>query len=159
MTGASTTSASRGARRSFEHELVVTTAHVDRFGHANNVAILQWIQDAAEAHSTAVGFPVAAYERLGAAFLVRRHEIDYLRPSVDGERLRVRTSVSTARAASCSRHTEIASAEHGHVVVTATTTWVFAELATLRLARIPDDVRIAFGFDARRHGRATASND
>jgi hypothetical protein len=39
------------------------------------------------------------------------------------------------------------------------TTWVFAELATLRLVRIPDDVRIAFGFDARRPRDSTASND
>lgn len=139
----------RGARRTFEHDLVVADGHIDRFGHANNVAILQWIQDVAEAHSHSVGFPVAAYQRLGAAFVVRRHEIDYLRPSVRGERLSVRTWVSTARSASCSRGTEITSADHGRVVVSAMTTWVFAELATLRLVRIPDDVRVAFGFDAR----------
>jgi acyl-CoA thioester hydrolase len=154
-----TTSESREARKAFAHELVVEEAHIDRFGHANNVAILQWIQDVAEAHSASVGFPVTAYERLGSAFVVRRHEIDYLRPSVHGDRLLVRTWVSTARSASCSRGTEITSVEDGRVIVTATTTWVFAELATLRLIRIPDDVRIAFGFDARRHGSSTASND
>lgn len=154
-----TTSKSREGRKAFAYELVVDDAHIDRFGHANNVAILQWIQDVAEAHSASVGFPVAAYERLGAAFVVRRHEIDYLRQSVHGDRLLVRTWVSTARSASCTRGTEITSAKDGRVVVTAMTTWVFAELATLRLVRIPDDVRIAFGFDGRRHGSSTASND
>ncbi|MBX3227155.1 MAG: acyl-CoA thioesterase [Labilithrix sp.] len=149
----------REARNTFSHELVVDDGHIDQFGHANNVVILGWIQDVAEAHSASVGFPLAAYERLGAAFVVRRHEIDYLRPSVRGDRLWVRTWVSTARSASCSRGTEITSAEDGRVMVTAMTTWVFAELATLRLARIPDDVRLAFGFDARRRGDATASND
>lgn len=148
----------RGTRKSFEHDLIVDDAHIDRFGHANNVAILQWIQDVAEAHSHAVGFPVAAYQRLGAAFVVRRHEIDYLRPSGRGDRLSVRTWVSAARGASCSRGTEITSADHGRVVVSAMTTWVFAELATLRLVRIPDDVRVAFGFDARGHGGVMPSN-
>jgi acyl-CoA thioester hydrolase len=154
-----TTSESHGARRAFAHELVVADAHIDRFGHANNVAVLQWIQDVAEAHSDAVGFPLAAYERLGSAFVVRRHEIDYHRPSVHGDRLIVRTWVSNARSASCSRGTEITSAEDGRVIVTAMTTWVFAELASLRLVRIPDDIRLAFGFDARRGGSSRASND
>lgn len=152
-------SESRGTRKAFAHELVVEHAHIDRFGHANNVAILQWIQDVAEAHSTSVGFPLEAYERLGAAFIVRRHEIDYLRPSVQGDRLSVRTWVSTARSASCSRGTEITSTDDDRVIVTAMTTWVFAELATLRLVRIPNDVRIAFGFDARRRGSSPAAND
>jgi len=71
----------------------------------------------------------------------------------------VRTWVSAAKAASCSRGTEITSAQDGRMVVKAMTTWVFAERATLRLVRIPDDVRLAFGFDARRRGNGTASND
>lgn len=153
------TSETRGARTIFSHEIVVQDAHIDRLGHANNVAILQWIQDVAEAHSTSVGFPLAAYERLGAAFVVRRHEIDYLRASVRGERLSVRTWIEAAKGASCSRGTEIVSVANGEVMAKAMTTWVFAELATLRLARIPDDVRVAFGFLARRQGKSRASND
>lgn len=148
----------QGSRKAFAHDLVVADSDIDRFGHANNVAILQWIQDVAEAHSHSVGFPVAEYQRLGAAFVVRRHEIDYLRASVLGERLSVRTWVSEAKSASCSRGTEITSADHGRVIVSAMTTWVFAELATLRLVRIPDDVRVAFGFDARRPTTSAAPN-
>ncbi|MCW5831391.1 MAG: acyl-CoA thioesterase [Labilithrix sp.] len=154
-----TTSEDRGSLNLFAHEIVVEDAHIDRFGHANNVVILQWIQDVAEAHSASVGFPLAAYERLGAAFVVRRHEIDYLRPSVRGERLLVRTWVDAARSASCSRGTEITSVNEGQAVAKAMTTWVFAELATLRLAPIPDDVRVAFGFAARRRADSRASND
>lgn len=145
--------------RMFVHEIIVDDRHIDRFGHANNVAILQWIQDVAEAHSGAVGFPISAYERLGAAFVVRRHEIDYLRPSVRGERLSVRTWIDSARGVSCSRGSEITSVDDGKVVVRAMTTWVFAEIATLRIVRIPDDVRVAFGFLARRPGGTSASND
>lgn len=134
----------------FTHEIVVNDAHIDRFGHANNVAFVQWIQDVAEAHSTAVGFPVAAYERMGAAFIVRRHEVEYLRPAMLGERLAIRTWIPDAKAASCTRGTEMTSLKSGQVLAKSSTTWVYAVLATLRLQRIPDDVRIAFGFDPRR---------
>lgn len=132
---------------SFTHEIVVEAVHIDRFGHANNVVVLQWIQDVAEAHSSAVGFSVDAYERIGAGFFVRRHELEYLRPSLQGERLSIRTWVPEAKRISCTRRTEITSLEHGQVVARASTTWVFADLATSRPLRITDDIRIAFGFE------------
>lgn len=140
---------------SFTHEIVVEEAHIDRFGHANNVAVVGWIQDVAEAHSAAVGFSVAEYERMGAGFIVRRHEVDYLRPSLLGERLSIRTWVPEAKRISCSRGTEITSAKDGLVVARALTTWVFAELANTRVARIPDEIRLAFGFGANGHGMST----
>lgn len=140
----------------FTHAIVVADAHIDRFGHANNVAVLGWIQDVAEAHSTAVGFALSTYERLGAAFVVRRHEIDYLRPSVLGEELSIRTWVPNAKRISCNRSTEITSVKDGQVVARANTTWVFAELATLRPVRIPNEVRFAFGFGASGQGMSTS---
>lgn len=133
----------------FVHEIVVSEADIDRFGHANNVVILGWIQDVAEAHSAAVGFPVSAYERMGGGFVVRRHEIDYLRPVMLGERILMRTWVPDTKRISCTRGTEIASVEHGQLMARAMTTWVFADLSSLRPLRIPDEVRIAFGFPAR----------
>ena len=128
----------------------MTDAHIDRFGHANNVVVLQWVQDIAVAHSTAVGFPLEAYELMGAGFVVRRHQLDYLRPSLRGERLSIRTWVPSAKSVSCERGTEITSMKDGQIVAQAMTTWVFADVGTLRLQRIPDAVRIAFGFDPRR---------
>lgn len=136
----------------FTHEIVVTDAHIDRYGHANNVAILSWVQDVAEAHSTAVGFSLDDYARLGAGFVVRRHELDYMRPCLPGERLNLRTWVPNAKRISCSRGTEITSVENGKVVASAMTTWVFAQLSTLRPMRIPDEVRQAFGFGATEFG-------
>lgn len=131
----------------FTHEIRVEDIHIDRFGHANNVVVLQWIQDVAEAHSSAVGFSVATYERIGAGFIVRRHELEYLRPSLRGERLSIRTWVPEAKRISCTRRTEITSLEHDQLVARASTTWVFADLATARPLRITDEIRAAFGFE------------
>jgi acyl-CoA thioester hydrolase len=118
---------------------------IDMLGHASNIAYLQWVQDVAVAHSAAVGLDMEGYSQLGAVFVVRRHEIDYLRPVVRGELLELRTWIDSASAAKCKRATEIVRRGTPEVVVArAMTTWGFIELTTGRPTRIPDSVRIAF---------------
>jgi acyl-CoA thioester hydrolase len=121
---------------------------IDMLGHASNIAYLRWVQDVAVAHSAAVGLDMEGYSQLGAVFVVRRHEIDYLRPVLRGEELELRTWIDSASAAKCKRATEIVrigSSDASRVVVArAMTTWGFVELATGRPTRIPDSVRVAF---------------
>lgn len=118
---------------------------IDMLGHASNIAYLKWIQDVAVAHSAAVGLDMEGYSQLGAVFVVRRHEVDYLRPVVRGEKLELRTWIDSASAAKCKRATEIVRTGAAEVVVArAMTTWGFIELATGRPRRIPDSVRVAF---------------
>ena len=124
--------------------IVVADSDIDELGHASNIAYVRWIQDVAVAHSAAVGLDFEAYRRLGAVFFVRRHEVDYLRPVLRGERLEVRTWIDSAMAAKCKRATEIIN-EAGTVVARAMTTWGYVEMATGRPTRIPDVVRSAFG--------------
>jgi acyl-CoA thioester hydrolase len=128
----------------YEHALTVVDADIDELGHASNIAYVRWIQDVAVKHSEAVGLDLAAYQRLGAVFVVVRHEIDYVRPAFRGDRLRARTWVSTVMAAKCIRATEIARESDGVVLARSQTTWGFIEVATGRPRRITDDVRRAF---------------
>ena len=128
---------------------VITTeveeTDVDMLGHASNIAYLRWVQDAALAHSAAVGLDMEGYRELGAVFVVRRHEIDYLRPVVRGEPLELRTWIDSASAAKCKRATEIVRVGAAELVVArAMTTWGFVELSSGRPTRIPDSVRVAF---------------
>lgn len=120
---------------------------IDMLGHASNIAYLRWVQDVAVAHSAAVGLDMEGYSQLGAVFVVRRHEIDYLRPVVRGERLELRTWIDSAAAAKCKRATEIVRVSDSAAPVVAAramTTWGFIELTTGRPTRIPDTVRIMF---------------
>src|SRR5689334_3393992 len=80
---------------------------IDMLGHASNIAYVRWVQDVAVAHSAAVGLDMEGYSQLGAVFVVRRHEIDYLRPVVRGDLLQLRTWIDSAFAAKCMRATEI----------------------------------------------------
>jgi len=129
----------------FTMATVVEDADIDVLGHANNIAYVRWVQDVAVAHSNAMGFDMDAYRKLGGVFVVRRHEIDYLRSVVRGDRLELRTRVDSAMAAKCLRVTEIA-APDGTVAARALTTWGYVDLATGRPSRIPPNVRAAFGF-------------
>lgn len=124
--------------------VVVVDSDIDELGHASNIAYVRWIQDVAIAHSTAVGLDIEAYRRLGGVFFVRRHEIDYMRPVLRGDRLEVRTWIDSAMAAKCKRATEVWS-QDGTVVARAMTTWGYVEMATGRPVRIPEMIRAAFG--------------
>jgi acyl-CoA thioester hydrolase len=132
------------AQEVFRHELTVHADDVDVLGHASNIAFIRWIQEVAIAHSAAVGFDLDAYLRLGAAFVVARHEVDYLRPALLGDRVEARTWISTAMIAKFLRSTELVRLSDGEVLAKAITTWGFVELATGRPRRIREEVRLAF---------------
>jgi acyl-CoA thioester hydrolase len=128
----------------FELCLSVGDDDIDALGHASNIAFVRWIQDAAIAHSSAVGLGLEGYQRLGAVFVVARHEIDYLRPAFRGDALLARTWISSVMAAKCLRATELVRVADGEVLARGLTTWGFVEMATGRPRRIPAEVREAF---------------
>jgi acyl-CoA thioester hydrolase len=130
--------------RTFQHDLTVTDDDIDVLGHASNIAFVRWIQDAAMAHSMSVGLGLDAYQRMGAVFMVVRHEIDYVRPALRGDHLEARTWISSVMAAKCLRATQLVRKADGQMMAKGVTTWAFIELATGRPRRIPGDVRVAF---------------
>jgi acyl-CoA thioester hydrolase len=134
----------RPDREVFRVPLRVADDDIDALGHASNVVFVRWIQDVAIAHSSAVGLGLSAYQRLGAIFVVVRHEIDYLRPALRGDALEARTWISNVMAAKCQRSTELVRKEDGKLLARGLTTWGFIELATGRPRRISEEVRAAF---------------
>jgi acyl-CoA thioesterase FadM len=111
--------------------------------HANNVAILGWIDLVASLHGAACG---AAREDLGAAgrmWFVARHEIDYLAESFVGDALLFATWTPKVGRTSLVRETRIVRAADRATVVRATSRWAHVDLATRRPAPIADAVRTA----------------
>lgn len=149
------------ARTVFTLAIEVGEDDIDMLGHASNIAYLRWVQDVAVTHSATVGLDMEGYSQLGAVFVVRRHEIDYLRPVVRGESLELRTWIDGASAAKCQRATEIVrvGVVPEVVVARAMTTWGFVELITGRPTRIPDSVRVAFSQPTMRELSALRNSD
>lgn len=130
------------------HHHIVRPDEIDRLGHANNLVYLRWMLDAAIAHSTAVGWDSAAYERLGAVFVVRSHAIEYLRPVLEAEAFVVRTWVASFRRASSVRRYEMIRAIDEKVLAKASTEWAFVDLTTRLPTRIPPQVIAAFELES-----------
>jgi acyl-CoA thioester hydrolase len=124
--------------------ILITTApsDIDELGHVSNLVYLRWVQDVAMAHSRALGWDYAQYRALGAVFMVRRHEIDYVAQVSVGQDLRVLTWVESWRLASCIRRTEIVRGDK--TVARAATTWALIGMASGRPQRIPDEMTALF---------------
>ena len=128
----------------FAQRLVAQPSEIDELGHVSNVVVVRWVQDVAVAHSSAVGWDYEAYRRHGAVFVVRRHEVDYLRPAFAGDEVLLETWIESWRAASSVRCTRIVRAADGVELATARTQWVLVSTASGRPRRIPPAIASAF---------------
>jgi acyl-CoA thioester hydrolase len=117
----------------FTLTLPVPDTDIDRQGHVNNVAFVRYIQDVAVAHWRAV-----APDDVRAAFtwVVRRHEVEYLRPAFPGEELLLRTWVGEPSGATWERFTEVLRSGEDKPLVTARTVWVLLDAASGRPRRV-----------------------
>ena len=122
----------------FVQRLVVGPDDIDRFGHANNVAYLAWLERVAWAHTTAVGMDFEAYQRLGTACVARRHELDYLLPTFVGEELDVGTWIAEndGRVAMW-RHYQVVRVADRRTVLRGRSQWVCVDMATGKPKRQP----------------------
>ncbi len=127
-------------RAAFTLTVTAAAADIDELGHVNNTIYLRWVQDAATAHWRAVAraVDIAAY-----VWVVTRHEIDYLRPTLVGETLTVTTWVGTPKGARFDRHVEITGSD-GRVRARALTIWALVDQASGRAIRVPAEVAAPF---------------
>ncbi len=127
-------------RTPFAIAVTAAAGDIDELGHVNNAVYLRWIQAVATAHwqAKARREDVARF-----VWVVTRHEIDYLRPTIAGETLTVTTWVGTPKGARFDRHVEISDAA-GRVRVRAATVWALIDQASGRAVRVPPEVAAPF---------------
>jgi acyl-CoA thioester hydrolase len=131
----------------YEYSHVVTEAEIDDvINHVNNLAYLKWMQSAALAHSAAQGWPAAAYQKLGAGWVVRSHQIEYRQPAFTGDAIVVRTWVANLKKVTSLRRYDIIRADEQKksILAIAATDWAFIHFATHQPRRIPPEVIRAF---------------
>jgi acyl-CoA thioester hydrolase len=118
----------------FEYAHRVVAEDIDELGHAGNYHFIRWLQHAAVAHSTANGWPPRRYEELGAGWVVRSHQITYLKPAFEGADMRPATSL---------RRYEVRRRD-GELLARAATDWAFVKYGKQRPVRIPTHVADCF---------------
>jgi len=125
----------------FEVALTAGPEHIDELGHVNNAVWVQWIQQVAVAHWDSVSSPE---HRDTYYWVVVRHEIDYLRPAVEGDRLTARTWVGDApKCARFDRFVEFTGPD-GKICVRSRTDWAIIDKALGRPIRVPPEVIAPF---------------
>jgi acyl-CoA thioester hydrolase len=128
----------------FEYLHIVRGDEIDELGHAHNLAYIQWMLEAALAHSAAQGWPAEAYLHLGAGWVVRSHKITYLSPAFEGDEVLIRTWVADFRRATSLRRYEMLRRLDGARLARAATHWAFIDFATRALRRVPPEVAQAY---------------
>ncbi len=124
----------------FSIRLRVAPQDLDDLQHVSNVVYVRWIQDVARAHSEAVGLSLEAYRQLGAVFVVRRHEVDYLRSAVADDEVEVETRIVAVSPVTATRQTFIRRVADGQLLVQAKTQWAYVSTSAARPVRIPLEV-------------------
>jgi acyl-CoA thioester hydrolase len=120
----------------FTYSFTIPENAIDENGHVNNVAYVQWMQDAGIRHAQAlVGFRLAE----NTTGYVREHRIEYLLPAFLGEEIEVRTWISEIKPVRAHRRYEFFRKSDGKVVAKGETDWVYVDAKTGRPIAIPTE--------------------
>ena len=130
--------------RIFKLDLTVAEEATDEFGHVNNQRYIAWMQDVATAHSAANGWPMERYLGIGAAWVVRSHFIEYLRPAFAGDRIEIFTWAASLALREVSRRYLFRRAGDRPVLARAETKWVYVDIKSGRPKRIPEELLASF---------------
>jgi acyl-CoA thioester hydrolase len=124
-------------------DLVVSPEVLDGNRHVNNVAYVQWMQEAAIQHSAATGC-TRMTQAVGATWVVRTHSIEYLSPGFAGDILTLLTWVANFRKVRSLRRYKFIRSTDKTVLAQGETDWVFVDRLTGHPRRIPEDIRDSF---------------
>ena len=120
-------------------ELLVRSEHIDALGHVNNEVYLKWVMEIAGEH----WFRRAPeYLQKTSYWVVRRHELDYLKPSFEGDVLEISTWVEEISGVQSIRCVKIT--RYGEPVFQARTNWIMFNSKTNKPSRISQELSDRF---------------
>ena len=128
-----------------QYTFTVPAQVIDENDHVNNVVYVQWMQEAATAHATAMG-SVAALEPLGATWVVREHRIRYLKPAFEGDLIGVQTWVEGIRRVRSMRRYRFVRTTDLTVLAEGETDWIFMDIQTQKPRSVPPHIQEMFSF-------------
>lgn len=131
----------------FRHRFTVPESALDQNGHVNNVVYVQWMQDIAIRHAESVD-GTRIVQALGATWVVRSHNIEYLVPAFAGDPIVALTWVVDFRRARSRRRYQFVREHDNTLLARGETEWVFVDAASGRPRIIPPEVASVFPLPA-----------
>lgn len=127
------------------HAICVSSEHIDGLGHSNNTQYIQWCEEAAWAHSAALGMSLEMYQTLGRAMAVVRSEFDYLKATYEGDELLVGTWLTDiSKRLTMERRFEVRKQFDGTLVCQGVWQFVCIRLDTGAPARMPSEFEAVY---------------
>jgi acyl-CoA thioester hydrolase len=123
----------------YSYEFTVPSDALDENGHVNNVRYVQWMQEAAVRHYESIG-GIPLTQAIGATWVVRSHNIEYLRPAFAGDRIEVNTWVVNIRRVRSLRRYRFIRVADGKLLVKGETDWVFVDAKTGIPRLVPQEI-------------------
>lgn len=131
-------------RRVYTQQLVAPPEAIDMNGHVNNLEYLRWMQEVATAHSAAQGWDLARYQETRSSWVIRSHNIEYLRPAFAGDAILLGTWIAGFDEQVSPRKYLFVRANDQKILARAETLWVYVDAVSGRPATIPVAFRAAF---------------
>jgi len=132
--------------RPFVIDILVAPEAIDHYGHVNNAQYLRWVEQASWAHSGQLGLTLEHYRALDRAMAVHRHELDYLAPGFEGERLAMATwIVACDSRLTLTRRFQLIRPQDGVTLLRARTRYACIALSSGRPRRLPPEFVSAYG--------------
>jgi acyl-CoA thioester hydrolase len=125
----------------FVHTLSVRFRDLDALNHVNNAVYLTYLEEARLAFSAEMGVDWSRFQEQG--FVLARCEIDYRRPALLGDALRIELSVGDMGRSSFEFVYRILRVDDGQLIAEARTTQVCFDFIHNRPTRLPQAWRAA----------------
>ncbi len=125
----------------FELPLSVSADDIDAMNHVNNIVYVRWVQEAATAHWNAAATET---QKADYAWVLLRHEIDYLAPAFLQDALIARTFVGEAQGARFERFVEILRPADSRLLARSRSVWAAIDMRAGRPRRVTADLRQRF---------------
>jgi acyl-CoA thioester hydrolase len=118
----------------------VTAQDIDGLNHTNNAVYVQWCEQSAWSHSTALGLDLQRYRELDRAMAVTHSEYHYLQASRESENIAIGTwIVEWDRKLSMTRHFQVIRIKDGITLLRGNVRFVCIELSTGKPRRLPSE--------------------
>ena len=108
---------------------------------------LNYLEQATIDAAASAGFDMPQLLQLGGLFVVRQHDIEYLRPARYGDTLDITTWIGEANRSSVTRHYTM-QIQGSELSIRARTRWVWIGLESRRPVAIPEVLRHALSRQA-----------
>ncbi len=125
--------------KTYSKSIIVSVEDIDFNDHVNNLVYLQWALDISRDHWIS---QVDEEIRDKYFWVVRKHQIEYLKPAFEKDEIELLTFVQGIRGPFSERLVHVL--REGEVIVKVSSNWCFLERASQKLRRVPEEIKELF---------------